>query len=122
MPFLENPDESNLVDTKRWGCYPWHGRGPTPWNPAGGHGSSSCADNAYCGARMNASVGRDPAMHHAYDPQHPNIAAYFSGEWYSMHHDGECPAGRTPGDGKTPSCSWQLTPGKVGKTINVTCL
>ena len=30
---------------------------------------------------MNASVGRDPAMHHAYDPAHPNIASYFSGEW-----------------------------------------
>ena len=41
---------------------------------------------------------------------------------YSLHHDGECPTGRTPGDGKKPSCSWQLTPGKRGKTINATCL
>ena len=70
-----------LVDTRRWGCYPWHGHGPTPWNPAGPHGSDSCLDGAYCGALMNASVGRDPAMHHAYDPAHPNIASYFSGEW-----------------------------------------
>lgn len=81
MPFVENPHDSNLVDTTRWGCYPWHGHGATPWDPATGHGSTSCADGAYCGALMNASVGRDPAMHHAYNPEHPNIAAYFSGEW-----------------------------------------
>ena len=71
---------------------------------------------------MNASVGRDPAMHHAYNPKQPNIASYFSGEWYSLHHDGECPAGRKPGDGQTPMCSWQLSPGKKGKTVNTTCL
>eukprot|EP01052_Picozoa_sp_SAG31_P003134 SAG31_NODE_117_length_24022_cov_6.878067_18_plen_157_part_00 len=71
---------------------------------------------------MNASVGRDPAMHHAFNPQRPNIAEYFGGEWYSLHHDGQCGGGRAPGDGKKPSCSWRETPGKIGKTINVTCL
>lgn len=122
MQFEAFTGHSDLVDTKRWGCYPWHGRGPTPWNSTSGHGSDSCTDNTYCGAKMNASVGRDPAMHHAYDPKNPNIAEYFAGEWYSLHHDGECPQGRTPGDGKTPSCSWQLAPGKEGKAVNVTCL
>jgi hypothetical protein len=122
MQFESFTTASEMVDTKRWSCYPWHGRGPTPWAPATGHGSDSCADGAYCGAKMNASVGRDPAMHHAYDPEHRNIAMYFAGEWYSMHHDGLCPAGRAPGDGRAPPCSWRETPGKVGKTVNVTCL
>ena len=120
MQFAEFKTHSELVDTTRWSCYPWHGRGPTPWVP---DSTSSCADKAYCGALMNASVGRDPAMHHAFDPEHPNIAQYFQGEWYSLHHDGQCPAGgRAPGDGKKPSCSWRETPGKVGKTVNVSCL
>ena len=122
MQFPVFKGSSSLVDTTHWGCYPWHGRGPTPWDPSSNHGSTSCADNAYCPALMNISVGRDPAMHHAYDPEEPNIAQYFAGEWYSMHHDGECPAGRTPGDGKSPRCSWRLAPGKVGKTVNVSCL
>ena len=36
------------------------------------------------------------------------MATYFGGSWFSTHADGECPAGRAPGDGKLPRCSWQL--------------
>jgi hypothetical protein len=121
LPFPEHQDSHTLVDTKHWGCFPWHGRAPRPWDPSSG-GATSCADQVYCPALMNVSVGRDPAMHHAFDPERPNIAEYFEGEWYSLPAQGKCPPGRTPGDGGSPSCSWRLAPQKVGKTINASCL
>jgi hypothetical protein len=62
LPFY-NPTDSDHVDTLNWGCFPWHGYPPTPWiQPEGG--SDSCADQVYCPALMNHSVGRDPAQHH----------------------------------------------------------
>ena len=121
LPFPEYQSSHSLVDTRNWGCFPWHGRAPTPWIPSKGD-STSCADGSYCPALMNASVGRDPAMHHEFDPEHPNIAEYFGGEWYSMPPQGMCGDRRVPGDGKSPSCSWRLVPQKVGKTINASCL
>ena len=42
------------------------GRGRTPWVQV--NRSTSCADGFYCPTLMNASVGRDPAMHHVFDP------------------------------------------------------
>ena len=59
------------VDTRAWGCFPWHGYPPTPWEVA--NHSTSCPDMVYCPELMNQSVGRDPAMHHAYDPAHPKV-------------------------------------------------
>jgi hypothetical protein len=125
LPFY-NPTDSVHVDTKNWGCFPWHGYPPTPWIQPD-EGSDSCLDHAYCPEIMNRSVGRDPAQHHSYDPAHPNLGTYFGGEWYSTKAMGECGPGRVPGDGKRPSCSWRLSPSgggteQVVKTINATCM
>jgi hypothetical protein len=127
MPFANNPDDGVHVDTKHWGCYPWHGRAPTPWvPPQPGPGSSgrgsSCLDNAYCPEIMNASVGRDPAQHHAYTPGSRDLGTFFGGEWYSTTSQGQCPPNRAPGDGLKPTCSWRVSPGAATKTINATCM
>jgi hypothetical protein len=120
LPFY-NPTDGQHIDTKHWGCFPWHGRAPTPWINSQQSGSS-CLDNAYCPALMNLSVGRDPAQHHAYVPGSRNLGTYFGGEWYSTTSQGQCKAGRSPGDGKEPSCSWRVAPGTATKTINATCM
>jgi hypothetical protein len=81
LPFPEHQSSRSLVDTRHCGCFPWHGYAPALWVP---NRVNSCADGAYCPALMNASIDRDPAMHHAFDPQRSNIAEYFGREWYSM--------------------------------------
>lgn len=73
---------------------------------------------AYCPALMNHSVGRDPAMHHTFDPNNPNLATFFGGSWYSVPSQAECPEGVAPGE----SCAWRLQPGKEGKTANASCV
>lgn len=124
MPF---PTNDALVDTLHWGCYPWHGRGPTPWVPPthGSGSSTSCPTGTYCPALMNTSVGRDPAQHGAYDKKHPNLARYFGGHWFSTPAQAECTGDddRKPGDGKSPHCSWRLSPtAKPLKAVNATCM
>ena len=120
FPFANGRDHYH-VDTRKWSCYPWHGYAPAPWNSSNSH-RSSCNDGAYCGARMNHSVGRDPAMHHQYDPNHPQISSYWGGSWFSTNREGECPSGRAPGDGQQPPCSWRQTPGTQPRTVNASCL
>lgn len=71
---------------------------------------------------MNRTVGRDPAMHHPYDPMKPNIGAYFGGSWYNTNAQGECPDGRSPGDGLSPPCSWKLHAGSAPRAVNATCM
>jgi hypothetical protein len=92
------------------------GHPPTPWVPSSR--STSCPDMQYCPELMNKTVGRDPAMHHAFDPSRPNLATYFGGLWYSVPSQGKCPEGTAPGQ----SCSWRLQPGKTGKVVNASCM
>ena len=47
-----------------------------------------------------SKVGRDPAMHHAFNASHPSVTSYFGGVWYSTPALAMCPEGRRPGDGK----------------------
>eukprot|EP00037_Helgoeca_nana_P009992 m.87625 g.87625 ORF g.87625 m.87625 type:complete len:350 (+) comp19942_c0_seq4:5092-6141(+) len=115
---LQFPGNTDMmhVDTRSWGCFPWHGHPPTPWVPSSR--STSCPDMQYCPELMNKTVGRDPAMHHAFDPSRPNLATYFGGLWYSVPSQGKCPEGTAPGQ----SCSWRLQPGKTGKVVNASCM
>ena len=130
LPFYHgNGHETEIahVDTRNWGCFPWHGRGATPWLPggvlgAGRHSSTSCPNGTYCPDVMNHTVGRDPAMHAAYDPNRRSIGTYFGGHWYSTPTQAQCTGDRKPGDGKSPHCSWRILPGTTTKTVNASCM
>jgi len=119
LPFPGYQDRVH-VDTLHWGCFPWHGYAPKPWVPV--NHSTSCPDQVYCPDLMNKTVGRDPAMHHAFDPAHPTISNYFGGAWYSTPGQAMCGTGRSPGDGKTPYCSWKLAQDVAPKSIDAFCM
>ena len=123
LPFYhgaDGPTDDAHVDTRHFGCFPWHGRGRTPWVPPDS-GSSSCMDGHYCFDLINRSVGRDLSMHRPFSPSHPEIAQYFGGYWYSTPSQAECTGDRQPGDDKLPYCSWRLANNSV-KTVNATCM
>jgi hypothetical protein len=124
-PFLRcNPEEipGGFVDTSNFGCFPWHGRGLTPWVQPNTTARNSCTDGAYC-ARVNQTVAKDWALHKV---SNATVMSYFEGWWYATSEAGQCPKGRRPGDGLQPYCSWRITnpvhPGGGRKIVNSTCL